>query len=62
MIGDEREVICPYCWEKITLLIDPTAGEQQYTEDCSVCCQPIVVIARPMPGGHMAVDVGRESE
>lgn len=32
---------CPYCGESIDLLIDASAGNQQYIEDCSVCCQPI---------------------
>ena len=34
---------CPYCWETIVLDIDRSAGSQTYTEDCSVCCQPILV-------------------
>ena len=34
---------CPYCDARIRLLIDETAGYQQYIEDCEVCCQPMVV-------------------
>lgn len=37
---------CPYCWEEIELVIDCTVDEQEYVEDCSVCCQPILVQAR----------------
>ena len=37
------ETCCPYCGEPIELLVDDSAGEQQYVEDCSVCCRPIVV-------------------
>lgn len=33
---------CPYCWEMIDILVDCSVEEQQYTEDCSVCCRPIV--------------------
>ncbi len=40
---EEAEVTCPYCWETIVLEVDLSAGSQTYTEDCSVCCQPIVV-------------------
>lgn len=40
---EEYPVICPYCAETITLVIDPSAGQQSYVEDCFVCCQPIVV-------------------
>jgi hypothetical protein len=36
-------VDCPYCWESIELIVDPSAGSARYTEDCPVCCQPIAV-------------------
>ena len=32
---------CPYCWEKITLLVDGSIEIQEYIEDCEVCCRPI---------------------
>ncbi|MDG1571914.1 CPXCG motif-containing cysteine-rich protein [Robiginitalea sp. M366] len=32
---------CPYCWESISILVDPSAGDQHYVEDCEVCCNPI---------------------
>lgn len=39
----EREDFhCPYCGEKISALLDLSAGDQQYIEDCSVCCRPMV--------------------
>jgi len=34
-------VECPYCGETIELVIDCSLPEQEYIEDCSVCCQPI---------------------
>ena len=39
----EHSASCPYCGEHISLLIDCSDAEQAYTEDCQVCCQPIVV-------------------
>ncbi|ANJ67147.1 hypothetical protein A9404_06890 [Halothiobacillus diazotrophicus] len=39
----EIHVQCPYCWETIPLYLDASAGTQEYTEDCSVCCRPIIV-------------------
>lgn len=39
----EHRCHCPYCGEPLSLLIDRSAGSQTYVEDCSVCCQPIVV-------------------
>ncbi len=32
---------CPYCGEEIEILLDPSAGDQDYIEDCHVCCKPI---------------------
>ncbi|MBA6413732.1 CPXCG motif-containing cysteine-rich protein [Parahaliea sp. F7430] len=37
----ERKVACPYCAELIVVLIDTSMAEQQYIEDCQVCCSPI---------------------
>lgn len=34
---------CPYCWEDISMLIDPSIPKQTYVEDCEVCCNPIEV-------------------
>lgn len=32
---------CPYCGENIEILVDLSAGDQQYVEDCPVCCKPM---------------------
>ncbi|TYB77953.1 CPXCG motif-containing cysteine-rich protein [Bizionia gelidisalsuginis] len=32
---------CPYCWENISMLLDPSESKQTYVEDCEVCCNPI---------------------
>ncbi len=34
---------CPYCGETIEILVDDSAGDQRYIEDCQVCCRPIVI-------------------
>jgi len=39
----EHEISCPFCAETITILIDASAGSQDYIEDCQVCCRPIQV-------------------
>lgn len=38
---EEKNISCPYCGEPITVLVDTSVAEQDYIEDCSVCCQPI---------------------
>lgn len=37
------DIVCPYCGEAITVFIDDSAGDQQYVEDCQVCCRPIAI-------------------
>ncbi len=32
---------CPYCGEAIEVLIDCSVPQQDYIEDCQVCCRPI---------------------
>ncbi len=39
---EEINISCPYCGEQFTSVVDYSAGSQQYTEDCYVCCRPIV--------------------
>ncbi|MEE9258697.1 MAG: CPXCG motif-containing cysteine-rich protein [Nitrospinaceae bacterium] len=39
----ERYFACPYCGESISMLLDVSAREQQYIEDCEVCCRPIEI-------------------
>jgi len=33
---------CPYCWEEVSMLIDPSVNTS-YVEDCEVCCNPIQI-------------------
>jgi hypothetical protein len=41
---DRAAYPCPTCWESIEVTVDPSAGpEQQYVEDCPVCCRPNVL-------------------
>lgn len=32
---------CPYCGEIIQIIVDCSIPEQEYIEDCQVCCRPI---------------------
>ena len=41
---DEGSYICPHCGERIEIPLDPSGGsDQEYVEDCPVCCSPNVV-------------------
>jgi len=38
---DEAMVVCPYCGESSVIGIDAGGGDdQEYIEDCQVCCRP----------------------
>ncbi len=39
----ERRIACPFCAENVSILLDLSAGDQEYIEDCQVCCQPIQI-------------------
>ena len=57
----EWTIICPYCWESLAILVDQTAGDQRYVEDCQVCCRPIVIDVQVDVAGEVA-DVQATSE
>lgn len=40
---DEATAHCPYCGERLTLLLEPGDIGVAYVEDCRVCCRPMVV-------------------
>ncbi|MBO6778609.1 MAG: CPXCG motif-containing cysteine-rich protein [Rhodothermales bacterium] len=39
----EQSFTCPYCWEEISMVIEPSEDPQTYIEDCEVCCNPIQI-------------------
>ena len=52
-MDETADYVCPSCGETITHTLDPSAGaNQEYVEDCPVCCRPIVfTIAFDRSGG-----------
>ena len=36
-----HDLCCPYCGEIIKIIIDCSISDQDYIEDCQVCCRPI---------------------
>ncbi len=37
---------CPYCGENFLSTYDVEHSQQDYTEECAVCCKPITVSVR----------------
>ena len=52
---------CPYCGERVETTVDLSAGDQVYTEDCQVCCQPVVCILQ-VHGDEWMLEVRREDD
>ncbi len=53
---------CPYCWESLEIGVDPTVSEQEYVEDCQVCCRPILLQVTIEPGCEPRVEVRAEND
>ena len=55
----EATVVCPYCGESLTIAVDPGGGtEQEYVEDCEVCCRPWAVRVTYEADGSASVELG----
>lgn len=53
---------CPYCGEQIEILVDASIPEQQYIEDCQVCCRPITLTVSIGPDDEPRVRARGEDE
>ena len=58
----ETSISCPYCGESISVLVDDSLPEQNYVEDCQVCCRPIVLDVTVGMDGGVAVTARSENE
>ncbi len=59
---DSQKLQCPYCGEPIEVVVDYTAVEEAWVEDCSVCCRPIELTAFEAASGEWTVTAKREDE
>jgi hypothetical protein len=57
-----KTISCPYCGEHIDILVDGSMPEQQYVEDCQVCCRPIVLCVTVDADGDAVVTAQCENE
>ncbi len=40
-LEEETEITCPHCGEVVVIVLDRSGGtEQDYVQDCEVCCRP----------------------
>lgn len=59
---DTATVNCPYCGELIELVLDLSVAEQDYIEDCFVCCRPIQIHVEASDGELNHIEVRSENE
>jgi len=57
----EHFLTCPYCGESISILVEPLEEDQQYVEDCEVCCRPVQVKIFKGPDDKIEVKFERDS-
>lgn len=62
MLTDVASLQCPYCWETIDVVVDCSVDEQEYTEDCSVCCRPIIITVLAEDGELQTVEARSEDD
>lgn len=60
--SESARVNCPYCGESLEIVLDPSVRQQQYVEDCQVCCQPIQFRVRVGADGDVSLDARREDD
>ena len=61
MSTDTVRIQCPYCGESIEIVIDGSLEQQNYIEDCFVCCRPIE-LSVTVTGEEVKVDAKRDDE
>ena len=58
----EQEICCPYCGEHISVLIDCSVEQQEYIEDCQICCRPVSIRVSCDVNGEVELMVRHENE
>ncbi|MCZ6566026.1 MAG: CPXCG motif-containing cysteine-rich protein [Gammaproteobacteria bacterium] len=54
---------CPYCGEGLEILLDYSAGNHAYIEDCQVCCSPIeITVEMDATGEQIAIHCKRDMD
>ena len=53
---------CPYCGEPGELLVEVDDADQEYVEDCAVCCRPWQVRVSIAPDGSIEVSARRDDD
>jgi len=58
----EQALVCPYCGEPVTVIVDGSVERQEYVEDCEVCCKPMIITVEIGADGAPLVSARDENE
>jgi DNA-directed RNA polymerase subunit RPC12/RpoP len=60
-MDDAGSYTCPECGEEVVVPVDASAGEdQEYVEDCPVCCSPVLLRVHVEPDGEVSISASPE--
>lgn len=59
---ESKDIQCPYCWQIITIGIDCSVSQQEYVEDCQICCRPILMTVSILEDEDIDVYARAENE
>ena len=60
--SEPAQINCPYCGESLEIAIDASVRQQEYVEDCQVCCKPITLRIRIDAEGEPSIEARGEDE
>jgi hypothetical protein len=58
---EEAQISCPFCGEPLSILLDLSIPEQDYIEDCQVCCRPIRIVYSSADGILVSLQVQQDT-
>ena len=61
-MDDAVEVLCPYCGEASTVSVGVGEEDEEFVQDCPVCCRPWKVRIKVRRDGSAEVTVAAEGE
>jgi hypothetical protein len=58
---EEAQISCPFCGETLSILLDLSIPDQDYIEDCQVCCRPIRIAYSSADGVLISLEVQQDT-
>ncbi len=63
MIDEDLPFDCPLCGARSSVTIDPTEGKtQRLVQDCTVCCEPLIISIQIRRGRGEITGVAAEKD